>query len=85
MYPERWDKSSEADLHTHLFRRVSENSDISYSGTNMIEVAQDIIRCCMEFRASTFFKWKSKPFDRRGNVQISYTAAFSDYIGNLVR
>ncbi|KAK3298792.1 uncharacterized protein B0H64DRAFT_82546 [Chaetomium fimeti] len=74
----------------HLPNEISNSSDTQRLDINMIHIAEHLIRSCMDFEASTFFKWKLPRTERRlratpnqDDTQISYTTAFADSIGSL--
>ena len=87
LYPGRWDKTSEADLHTHLLNQVAEDKELHHTNINMIQVAEHIIKACVSFEALTYFKWKKvniRDYLNHKDIEVSYMTAYADSIGQLV-
>ncbi|CCC12773.1 unnamed protein product [Sordaria macrospora k-hell] len=94
LYPERWDKGNEQQLHRHILDSVSEERNIHESfhglrGDQNLEmdlVCKAILKACMSFEAKALIPFVNPDASPPGQVRkvpIPYTKAFSASIARL--
>ena len=95
LYPERWDKGNEQQLHRHILDSVSEDRNVHESfhalrgGQNldMDLVCNAILKACMSFEAKALVPFVNPDASPPGlvrKVPMPYTKAFSASIARLV-